>query len=107
MTTVAANGPHRGIIGVMRDATEHYMYVLTCADGSLYTGYTIDVARRLSQHQAGTASRYTRTRRPVTLAGWWLFEDKRSAMQAEYAFKQLSRTEKLRHLQAEERLKHG
>jgi putative endonuclease len=72
------------------------MYVLRCADGSLYTGYTIDVARRLGQHQAGRASRYTRTRRPVAIAGWWAFEDKRAAMQAEWAFKRLSRSEKLR-----------
>jgi putative endonuclease len=82
--------------GTMEDMTGHYMYVLRCADGSLYTGYTVDVARRLAQHQAGKASRYTRTRRPVTVAGWWQFEDKRSAMQAEWAFKQLSRAEKLR-----------
>ena len=72
------------------------MSVLRCADGSLYTGYTIDVARRLGQHQAGRASRYTRTRRPVAIAGWWAFEDKRAAMQAEWAFKRLSRAEKLR-----------
>jgi putative endonuclease len=80
----------------MSTAREHFMYVLTCADGSLYTGYTVDVARRLRQHQAGKASRYTRARRPVALAGWWQFEDQRAAMQAEAAFKRLSRSEKLK-----------
>jgi putative endonuclease len=81
-------------------AQGHFMYVLRCADGSLYTGYTVDVARRLRQHEAGTASRYTRARRPVSLEGWWQFDDKRSAMQAEWNFKQLTRSEKLRLLQA-------
>jgi putative endonuclease len=80
----------------MSTEREHFMYVLTCADGSLYTGYTVDVARRLRQHQAGKASRYTRARRPVALAGWWQFEDQRAAMQAEAAFKRLSRSEKLK-----------
>ena len=76
------------------------MYVLRCADGSLYTGYTIDVERRLAQHQAGTASRYTRARRPVAMVGWWQFDGRSEALQAEAAFKRLSRTEKLRLLEA-------
>lgn len=73
----------------------HFMYVLLCADGSLYTGYTVDVARRLAQHQAGRASKYTRTRRPVQLCGHWEFPERKAALQAEYAFKQLTRREKL------------
>lgn len=77
------------------EAAGHYMYVLACADGSLYTGYTAQMARRLAAHQRGVASRYTRSRLPVKLEGWWEFPDKKSAMQAEYAFKQLSRREKL------------
>lgn len=77
----------------------HLVYVLCCADGTLYTGYTVDLARRLAQHQRGVASKYTRTRRPVELAGYWQFEDRRSALQAEYAFKQLPRREKLAHLE--------
>jgi putative endonuclease len=96
VTDVAAHATETGIMGIMTTAREHFMYVLTCADGSLYTGYTVDVARRLSQHQAGKASRYTRTRRPVVLTGWWQFADQRAAMQAEAAFKRLSRPEKLR-----------
>jgi putative endonuclease len=84
----------------MAPANDHFMYVLRCADGSLYTGYTIDVTRRLAQHQAGTASRYTRTRRPVAMAGWWQFEGRSEALSAEAAFKRLSRAEKLRLLEA-------
>ena len=83
-----------------REPANHYMYVLRCADGSLYTGYTVDVARRVDQHQAGRGARYTRARRPVTLAGWWQFDTKRSAMQAEWQFKQLTRSQKLEALAA-------
>ena len=45
-----------------------YVYMLRCGDGSLYTGSTTDVARRLREHQNGTGAKYTRTRPPVTLA---------------------------------------
>ena len=45
-----------------------FVYLLRCADGSLYCGWTTDVERRVAEHGAGTASRYTRTRRPVELA---------------------------------------
>ena len=96
MTDVAVEARENGYHGGMSHDDSHYMYVLRCADGSLYTGYTVDVPRRLRQHQAGKASRYTRARRPLTLAGWWQFADKRAAMQAEYAFKRLPRAEKLR-----------
>ena len=44
------------------------LYILECSDGSFYTGVTTDIDRRLLEHQKGTASRYTRTRRPVVLA---------------------------------------
>jgi putative endonuclease len=83
------------------DQQGHFVYVLVCADGTLYTGYTVDVARRLAQHQAGTASKYTRARRPVSLRGFWDFGDRKSALQAEHAFKKLSRREKLAALAAE------
>lgn len=72
-----------------------YMYVLRCADGSLYTGYTVDLPRRLATHQAGKASKYTRSRLPVRLAAWSDFPTQRAAMQAEAAFKRLSRAQKL------------
>jgi predicted GIY-YIG superfamily endonuclease len=74
---------------------EAWVYMLRCADGSLYTGWTVDVPRRLARHQAGTASRYTASRLPVELA--WLQEmpDRRAARQKETLIKQLGRGEKL------------
>ncbi|MFB1083484.1 GIY-YIG nuclease family protein [Jeotgalibacillus sp. JSM ZJ347] len=72
----------------------HFFYVLKCKDGSYYGGYTIDLERRLSQHNGGTASKYTRTRRPVEMIHHESFTTKREAMQAEYWFKQKSRVQK-------------
>lgn len=45
----------------------HFVYLLRCADGTLYTGYAVDVAARVAKHNAGTGARYTRGRRPVEL----------------------------------------
>ncbi|MEB3196948.1 MAG: GIY-YIG nuclease family protein [Candidatus Sericytochromatia bacterium] len=73
----------------------HWMYVLLCADGTLYTGYTTDVARRLAVHQAGKGARYTRSRLPVRLLAGWAYDSKRAAMAAEWHFKRLSRERKL------------
>lgn len=78
----------------------HYVYVLACADGTLYTGYTVDLAHRLAVHQAGKGAKYTRARLPVTLQGWWRHEDRRAAMSAEAAFKRLDRPAKLSRLAA-------
>lgn len=70
------------------------MYVLECVDGSLYTGYAVDVERRVAVHNAGRGAKYTRARRPVTLLAYAQFTTKHDAMHAEYCFKQLSRDEK-------------
>lgn len=70
------------------------MYVLECVDGSLYTGYAVDVRRRLEAHNAGRGAKYTRARRPVKLLAYAGFATKHDAMRAEYRFKQLSRDEK-------------
>ena len=72
----------------------HYMYVLECADGSLYTGYAVDVQARLAAHNAGKGAKYTRARLPVSLLAYAEFASKHDAMHAEYVFKQLSRNEK-------------
>lgn len=72
----------------------HYMYVLECADGSLYTGYAVDVQARLAAHNAGKGAKYTRARLPVSLLAYAEFATKHDAMHAEYVFKQLSRNEK-------------
>jgi putative endonuclease len=72
-----------------------FVYLLRCADDSLYCGWTTDVERRLAAHRAGTASRYTRSRRPVELAAVVAVSDRSSAMREEARIKQLSRAEKL------------
>jgi putative endonuclease len=72
-----------------------WVYLLRCADGSLYTGWTVDVDRRLARHAAGTASAYTRSRRPVELALALPMADHTAARREEARIKALSRTEKL------------
>jgi putative endonuclease len=74
----------------------HYVYVLECADGSLYTGYTTDVERRVREHDAGTGAKYTRGRTPVELVHSESFDSQSAAMSREYEIKQLSRAEKER-----------
>ena len=74
--------------------SSHYMYVLECADGSLYTGYAVDVRARLAVHNAGKGAKYTRARLPASLLAYAEFPTKHDAMHAEYAFKQLTRDEK-------------
>jgi putative endonuclease len=80
-----------------------FVYVLRCADGSLYTGWTTDLERRVAAHGAGKASRYTRSRLPVTLAGAWRAADRGAAMREEARIKALPRAEKLRLLAASPR----
>jgi len=73
-----------------------FLYVVRCGDGSLYTGITTDVARRVEEHNAGPkGARYTRARRPVKLAKSWDFDGRSAASKAEYAFKALTRSEKI------------
>jgi len=72
------------------------VYVLRCGDGSLYTGITNDLARRLAAHRAGTASRYTRSRRPVRLVYRERRRDRSAALKREAAIKRLPRAAKLR-----------
>ncbi len=76
--------------------------MLRCADGSLYTGITTDVKRRVEEHNGSKkGARYTRSRRPVELAAAWGCEDHSQAAKAEYAFKSLRRKQKLDRLGAE------
>ena len=72
----------------------HCMYVVKCADGTLYTGYSSDVEARVAAHNAGKGAKYTKTRRPVELVASAAFETKHEAMSAEWHFKQLSRAQK-------------
>ena len=73
-----------------------FVYLLRCADGSLYCGWSTDPERRLRQHQAGSASRYTRTRLPVELVYTRQFETRSEAMRAEARIKQLPAADKRR-----------
>ncbi|AXQ78264.1 methyltransferase [Streptococcus chenjunshii] len=75
-----------------------YMYVLECADGSLYTGYTTDLKKRLKTHNAGKGAKYTKGRLPVKLLYWESFNHKNAAMKAEKHFKQKTRAEKLAYI---------
>jgi putative endonuclease len=72
----------------------HYVYLLECADKTLYTGYTTDVERRVSEHASGAGAKYTRGRTPVELVHTEEYETKSAAMSREYEIKQLSRSEK-------------
>ncbi len=78
----------------------YYVYLLRCADGTLYTGFTNDLARRLAAHNAGRGAKYTRGRRPVELVYWESFSNKSSALRRECAIKRLSRAEKLSLIQS-------
>jgi predicted GIY-YIG superfamily endonuclease len=71
-----------------------FVYLLRCPDGSLYTGITNDVSRRFQQHNAGTASRYTRSRRPVVLVYQEVHPNRSLAQRHEAAIKALSRRQK-------------
>ncbi|MBL4954224.1 GIY-YIG nuclease family protein [Neobacillus sp. OS1-32] len=77
------------------ESHEHYFYVLTCADGSLYGGYTNNLERRIKLHNEGKGAKYTRGRGPVTLTFSKGYESKSEALKAEYWFKHLSRKQKL------------
>ncbi|MFW5919929.1 MAG: GIY-YIG nuclease family protein [Halanaeroarchaeum sp.] len=72
----------------------HYVYVLECSDGTFYTGYTTDVNRRVSEHNAGNAAKYTRGRTPVSLRHVERFDDRGEALAREHEIKTLSRREK-------------
>ena len=75
---------------------DNYIYILRCADGTLYTGWTNDLEKRLAAHQSGKGGKYTRARLPVELVYSERFDTKREAMRREWEVKQLTREEKLR-----------
>lgn len=76
-----------------------YMYVLECADKTLYTGYTTDLQKRLATHNAGKGAKYTRYRLPVSLLYYEVFDSKEAAMSAEALFKKRkTRSQKLAYI---------
>lgn len=72
-----------------------FVYMLRCGDGSLYTGSTTDLSRRLAAHRSGHGAKYTRGRLPLELVYWEEMPDWPSALRREAAIKQLTRSEKL------------
>lgn len=78
-----------------------FVYILRCRDGSLYTGITTDVSRRVQQHQTGCASKYTRARLPVTLSWTRQVESWSQALKEEHRIKALRRDQKEALLRAE------
>lgn len=71
-----------------------YAYIVECADGTLYSGWTNDLDKRIAAHNAGQGAKYTRSRRPVTLRYYEEFEDKNEALRREYALKKMTRAQK-------------
>ena len=72
-----------------------FVYMLRCGDGSLYTGSTTDLSRRLAAHRSGHGAKYTRGRLPLELVYWEEMPDWPSALRREAAIKRLTRSEKL------------
>ena len=79
----------------MSDGRRWWVYLLRCRDGTLYTGITTDLARRLAQHNAGTASKYTRSRRPVAMVYREPAQTHGDALRREIAVKKMSRAAKV------------
>lgn len=73
----------------------YYLYIVKCADKTLYTGITVDLLRRIKEHNStGRGAKYTRSRRPVKLVYWEKFRNRSLASKAEYKIKKLSKQEK-------------
>ena len=73
----------------------HYIYIIQCADGTLYTGWTTDIPTRMAAHNNGTGAKYTRGRGPVLLLYSEIFDTKGEALRRERAIKKLKRTKKM------------
>jgi putative endonuclease len=79
----------------------YYVYIVSCSDGSFYTGYAADVKKRVAVHNTGkTGAKYTKTRRPVKLVYSEELSSKSEAMKREYAIKQLTHIEKKKLVQS-------
>ncbi len=85
------------------DVPEAWVYLLRCRDGSLYTGWTIDLDRRIARHRAGTASRYTASRLPVVLELALPMDSRTAARREEARIKRLPRRAKQALVQARRR----
>ncbi len=72
----------------------NYTYIVKCKDGTLYTGWTNNLEKRLDAHNSGTGAKYTRSRHPVELVYYEIFSTKEEAMSREFHIKRLTRAEK-------------
>ncbi|MDD2978619.1 MAG: GIY-YIG nuclease family protein [Hespellia sp.] len=79
----------------------NYTYMIKCSDGSLYTGWTNNLEKRIDAHNSGNGAKYTKARLPVTLVYYEKFATKEEAMKREYAIKHLSRAQKLKLIKAD------
>ncbi|MEC9489643.1 MAG: GIY-YIG nuclease family protein [Halanaerobiales bacterium] len=91
---MAKNKKELEVIKDNQSNNSHYIYVVECSDGSLYTGYTTDIERRLEEHNAGVGAKYTRGRIPVKLRHQESFKSRSLAQKREYEIKQLPRRKK-------------
>ena len=83
-------------------AEKNYTYILRCSDGTLYTGWTNDLEKRIASHNDGTGGKYTRARRPVKLVYHEAFKTKQEAMSREWQIKHMSRADKEKIIKGEE-----
>lgn len=84
-------------------SSKWYLYVVECADDTLYTGITTDVERRVHEHNhTARGAKYTRSRRPVELVAAWSYDSHSAAASAEWHFKQLRRAQKLDRVEMDE-----
>lgn len=74
----------------------HYVYILSCSDKTLYTGYTVNLERRLKVHNKGRGAKYTRGRLPVKLIYYEEYDNKSTALKREHEIKKLNRNDKLK-----------
>ncbi len=82
------------------------VYILRCGDGTLYTGWTNDLEKRLRTHAAGKGAKYTRARLPVTLVYTEVYESEHEARSREYSIKRLGRSQKLSLIKEKENAEH-
>ena len=80
----------------------NYTYIVKCADGTLYCGWTNDLERRIADHNAGKGAKYTKPRLPVKLVYYETFDTKEEAMSREWHIKQLSRVGKMKLIKKEQ-----
>ena len=82
----------------------NYVYLLRCSDESLYCGWTTDLEKRVATHNAGSGTKYTRSRRPVELVYFEEYEDRHEALSREWHLKRMSREEKQKMKKGKDRI---